>query len=378
MPVRIYRYILVKFLTLFVASLAIFTLLFLMDQASRQVDKLAPHARSIADFAVSFSLLLPPLLSYSIPLAFLMAMISSLEQMKQDREITAVLAAGVPPIKLFPPFLLTSVMVVLATMAINSFLAPASYRVYNRNLRQMARTSILAELKPGVFFKGIPGTVILARGYDPGTGRVQGLLMAKESENGRSDIVLAKDGRVESTPGGITVSLREGTLHPMNAHGALYRSGIFDRLTSSVDIETHGEGDISNDQLLMAAGVGELENWIAEAATAGDSARLNSLLIEKHRRVALPLTVLLFPLLVFPVVLIMGSHGKALAFTASIGLFMLSFFLYSIGTRLALAGMIPVLVGTYLPDMVLLVLALPVFLPLAMGTRRFPTRVSPQ
>jgi lipopolysaccharide export system permease protein len=369
MPIKIYKYILSKFLTLFLASLAVFTLLFLMDQASRQVDQLAPHANGIADFVLSFALLLPPLLSYSVPLAFLMAMISSLEQMKQDREITAILAAGVRPISLLPPFQATAVLVFLVTLGINMILSPASYTTYNQRLVEMARNSILSDFKPGAFFKGIPGTVLLARDFDPATGKVKGLMMAKEREDGGSDIILANSGQVGPAGEGMVVSLEMGTLHPMNAHGVIYRSGSFEKLTSSVEVEHEEDSGVRSDQLLMAASIGELDNWIAEASAEGDRKRAASLVIEKHRRIALALTILLYPLLVFPAVLTTGTHGRALAFTASIGLFMLSFFLYSIGTRMGMSGIISPALGTYLPVLVLSALSLPVFLPFALGSR---------
>ena len=83
MPLKIFRYILVKFNSTFVTALAVFTTLFLMDQASRQVEQLAPHAQGLRDFVISFLLLTPHLLAYTVPLAFLLAMIWTLEQLKQ-------------------------------------------------------------------------------------------------------------------------------------------------------------------------------------------------------------------------------------------------------------------------------------------------------
>ena len=64
-----------------------------MDQASRQVEQLAPHAQNLRDFVISFLLLAPHLLAYTVPLAFLLAMIWTLEQMKQET-LSRAIAAG--------------------------------------------------------------------------------------------------------------------------------------------------------------------------------------------------------------------------------------------------------------------------------------------
>ncbi len=380
MPYRINKYILQKFLAIFTVSVAVFTLLFLMDQASRQVDQLAPHASSFFDFLVSFGLLSPPLLSYSIPLAFLMSMITTIEQMKQDRELTAILTAGISPVRLFTPFIAMSLTVFLITMGINVYLSPASYRAYNERITRMAEVSFLRDLKPGTFFKGIPGTVLLLREYDREKGRMEGLMMSMVRKDGTSDLVLASSGTIispDQTGGEISLKLDSGTIHPMSAHRQFYRVGAFDQLESRVSVEADTDSGTIKKQILMAAGSDEIARWIIEARNNDAPDRIPPLTIEKHRRIALPLTVLLYPLIVFPIAISTGRRGKAFAFTASIFLFMLSLFLYSVGTRLGLNGIVEPALSAYLPILFLGAGALSVFVPFIWREHYLPGNTTP-
>lgn len=365
MPWKLYKYILNKFVSTFTAAVAIFTVLFLMDQASRQVEQLAPHASSLRDFLLSFLLLAPPLLAYTIPLAFLMAMIWTLEQMKQEREITAIMAMGISPVQLLPPFLAASAVTFVIAFVVTAYAGPASFQKYNERLISLARQSFINDLKPGILFSGIPDTLLLVGGFDRVSGRIDGLLMVRddldESETG--EMILAERGLIQppsSDTRDIILKLENGTIHPVTAGRDIYRSGSFDSLISRVQSRSAAPG-VRAKQFLMASSIRDLRAWSGEHGDEKDEKLSAMYAIELNRRFAFPLTILLYPFVIFPAAVSTGRHGKMAAFSGSLILFLTSFFLFSIGSNLARQGMIPAAMGAWFPVLFLLIAGLAVF-----------------
>jgi lipopolysaccharide export LptBFGC system permease protein LptF len=365
MPWKLYKYILNKFVSTFAAAVAIFTVLFLMDQASRQVEQLAPHASSLRDFLLSFLLLAPPLLAYTIPLAFLMAMIWTLEQMKQEREITAIMSTGTSPVRLLPPFLAASAVTFISEFIITAYAGPASFRKYNDRLTGLARQSFINELQPGLLFSGIPNTLLLVGGFDRASGRIDGLLMIRndldDTETG--EMILAKKGMIQppsSETRDIILKLENGTIHPVASGEDVYRSGSFDSLISRVQSRSSVPG-VRAKQFLMASSNQDLRTWSDESGKGKDKELSAMYAIELNRRFAFPLTILLYPFVIFPLAVSTGRHGKLAAFSGSMILFLTSFFLFSIGSNLARQGMIPASLGAWFPILFLLIAGLAIF-----------------
>ena len=361
-PWKLYKYILNKFLSTFAAAVAIFTVLFLMDQASRQVEQLAPHASSLRDFLLSFLLLAPPLLAYTIPLAFLMAMIWTLEQMKQEREITAIMSAGISPVRLLPPFLAASAVTFIIAFIVTAYAGPASFSRYNERLTSLARQSFINDLKPGILFSGIPDTLLLVGGFDTVSGRIDGLLMVRNDldETEAGEMILAKKGVIQPPSSGnrdIVLKLENGTIHPVASGEDVYRSGSFDTLISRVQSRSSVPG-IRARQFLMASSNQDLRSWSGEKGEEENEKLSAMYTIELNRRFAFPLTILLYPFVIFPAAVSTGRHGKLAAFSGSLILFLTSFFLFSIGSNMARQGMIPAALGAWFPVLFLLIAAL--------------------
>ena len=368
MPFKIHRYILFKFVSHFSVGTGIFTALFLMDQASRQVNEIAPQMTSFSQFMTTFSLLLPEMLTFSLPLAFLMAMILTIGQMKQDQELTSIYYAGVSPLSIFLPFIFAASCIFIVLSSLSIYISPISFRAYNDTLLEMARQRVLSELKPGAFFRGIPGTVLLVDDFEPASGKMGHLLMVQSWEKGGGDLILAKSGTIE-VPSGIgedvNLRLHQGTIQPVSAPEPGYITGAFNNLLTS--IERPGSADLDKEQLYSSFTVGQLLRKFKELKSGGGSMEGRELLMTIHRRIALPAVILVFPFIIFPLAVSSRNFGKPSAFLASITLFGLSFFLFSLSTRLTAGGTFSPILAAWLPDAVLAVIALVSFGPFLAG-----------
>jgi len=364
-PWKLYKYILNKFVSTFAAAVAIFTVLFLMDQASRQVEQLALQAGSLRDFVISFLLLAPPLLAYTIPIAFLIAMIWTLEQMKQEKELLAIMASGIAPLNLLTPFIAFSGVIFILAYIVTGYAGPASFRHYYKRLDNMARQSFINDLKPGQLFNGIPGTLLIVGNFERNSGRIDGLILIRsdlgETESG--EIILAQTGEIQSPladTDDLVLKMQSGTIHPVASAESDYRSGSFDSLVSRIQNQSPGAG-IRTKDFVMAASNEELRSWTVATGDETNRKLTAMYAIEVNRRLTFPLTVLLYPFVVFPIAVSTGKHGKVFAFSGSLLLFMASFLLFSVGSRLAYQGMIPATLGAWFPVIFLTLAGLAVF-----------------
>jgi len=377
MPKKIYKYILGKFITSFLIGVAVFTALLMMDQMSRQIDQMANNFQNLQQFLVSFLVLTPPLLSYSIPLAFLMAMISTLDQMKQDNELTAIFSTGISPISLFWPFAGISFIVFASVLFVNTVLSPASFSAYNRHITEISGSAFLKGLRPGTFFKGIPGTVLLVGDYGGSTGELQGVLIVEGRSEREDDLVLARRGTI-STPeqsegSSVVLELNSGSIHPVSAPFPGYRSAVYQTLVTGFEDDSPRR-ILTGYYKLMAAGQTELLEMKAQAQERGDTRKKYEIMLEMHRRLSFPVTMIIYPLIVFPFAIAWRKHGKAAAFGSSIILFVMGMLFFSIGSNLVFTESLSPGAGAWLQVTILLPVAAAVFLPFLVrqsGTGRF-------
>jgi lipopolysaccharide export LptBFGC system permease protein LptF len=219
-------------------------------------------------------------------------------------------------------------------------------------------------MKPGTFYKDIPGTLILAGDFNQDSGVIKGLLMVRKVTSGdeKGEMIIAEKGIIEQPPEGsneIILRLENGTIHPLASKPSGYRSGAFRNLMSRITNEAPDSG-LKSRQILMAASGSQLRSWLRTGADGSRKEDLISYALELNRRIAVPIAVLLYPLIVFPAAITTGRHGKAAAFTISLLLFLSTFFLSSIGSNMAHQGLVNPTFGAWFPDLLLLTLGLTV------------------
>jgi lipopolysaccharide export system permease protein len=228
----------------------------------------------------------------------------------------------------------------------------------------MTRMSFLSDLKPGTFFTGIPGTLMIVGGLDRESGNIDGLMMVrKDGGEAGGEMIIARKGAVEpsrESDDEIVLRLERGRIHPITAAKPGYTSGSFLSLTSTIESRTGRDGPSSR-QMLMATSTEQLREVLSSGNGNTTSPTTVTHVLELNRRLAVPVAVLLYPLLIFPPAVSTGRHGKAAAFSGSLVLFLAMFFLNSIGFNLAHEGLVKPALGAWLADLTLLLAGLLVF-----------------
>ena len=111
---------------------------------------------------------------------------------------------------------------------------------------------------------------------------------------------------------------------------------------------------------MRETGTGELLARVA-AAKGPKTEEAREVLVELHKRVAIPAAAIAFALVGFPLGTRNRRGGRGFGLTISVGLVVLYYVLLNNGELLATAGKVPAGLGVWLPNLVLLALAAGLF-----------------
>jgi lipopolysaccharide export system permease protein len=349
--------------TLIYCALAflILTIVLLTQNLLRRLDDLFLVGLTPQDLWIVIQSVTPVVLSYSIPLAFIVGILLSIRRLGADGELAGMRAGGIGPTTILIPHLILG----LLASVLSGWLLMSVEHESRQQLVQLFKTAAArgAILEPGKF-RRFGSRLIFVEERDR-DGRLGGVMIVDQSEGNRPYRIFAEHGRYHFDPedGSIALDLWDGDLHlqPTKAEPDRYERIRFDGFNYRLDVRyiLGGEfGPVRPKQMNDA----QLRNVLARAA-AGDGLReldqRNPLEyeLEIHRRRSLPLAPLLFAGVAVPVALASEHRGR------SIGLLLVlatAFGYYALGAwanTMAQSAWLPPALASWLPNIVFGVLA---------------------
>ncbi len=349
----------------------LFTFVLFLQKVGRLFELLVRSSASPSAVGELFLLVLPPALTFTVPVGVLVGILVGLSRMASDGEITAMRAAGIPSSRVLRPVLAFALFGMALAAAATLWLTPWSIRETYRILNQLAATQLTAEIQPRVFEEQFPDTILYVGDVIPGpVVHWREIFMADlaPEAGGGTGAEAAEGPRITIAREAIAVA------DPSNNRIQL----------SMIDYSTYQAGKVSEDanrteskrlyystsaprgeQVLVARPPGERRaRPFQETDTgplfrqAGDSVDAR---IELHQRLALPPACVLLALVGVPLGVSVRKSGKSAALVLTVSLA----FLYWMGLisliGLAREGKLPVAAAVWLPN-ALLALAGLVFL----------------
>ena len=202
------RYILREHLAPFLAALSVITFLFVIDFLVTLLDSVMNKGLPIGIVLEIFALNLAWMLALAVPMAVLAACLMAFGRLSADQEITAIKAAGIPPLTLMRPILVFATLLTVLLIIFNNWILPEA------NHRAAALMSAVSRKKPHAFIDAgrlltqFPGAQIWIQDINPETGLLRGVQIF-ESEGGEMPrIIIADSATIEYKDGGATLLLR--------------------------------------------------------------------------------------------------------------------------------------------------------------------------
>ena len=205
------RYILRTTLTSFAIVVVTLTGVIWITQALRAIDLMTSQGQTILTFLGITSMAIPVLVLIIAPIALMIAVSHTLTKLATDSEIIVMNAAGLSPIRLFPPFLYATVAVALLVAFIGFYLAPESVRRANSWSAEITADVLTNVLQPGRFAQLNQDLIIRIRERQPG-GQILGIFIDDRRDPKERVSIIADHGTVVKNEQGSFLILEDGHL----------------------------------------------------------------------------------------------------------------------------------------------------------------------
>jgi lipopolysaccharide export system permease protein len=343
-------YIIREISSLFLLGIVLFTLVLLMGRLITLTDLVVSHGVPLADVSRMILYLIPSFLVFTIPMAFLLAVLLAFGRLSADNEIIVIKASGVSLLQMLPPVIFCALVAVMLALGASSIGVPWGNSAFKDLTFQVLKRNITATIREKTFWDDIPGVVMYTDRYDEQSRTLKGVVIHDGRSPDRPMTIFARDGVVLSADGSqsLQLSLHAGSIH-IAATGGLYRLVHFGEYSMTVGEKT-SSSSISRNALDMR--LSELQSQIKDPGTSvKDRLKMQA---EFHSRFTFPFASLVFAILAVPLGIQNRRSGKSGGFTISIGITLTYYILMSVVRTFAERGVLPPAISLWIPNLIFL------------------------
>jgi lipopolysaccharide export system permease protein len=348
------RYLLREIGGAFLAGIAVFASILFLLRAIDLIEMI--FARGVPAFLVVRLLgaILPSLVEVTLPMAFLLAVVSALGRMASDRETLALRAAGLNVWQILPPVVAVALMVSVASLVLSMTARPWGHAEIERTLFEIAKTRASAALRPRFFNTDFERMVVYVDHIEP-SGDLVGVLLSDERSGGDRSTVFAHTGRVggHEDSGRLYLQLLDGTSVSSRESYADYDVTKFRSLEVSLELRT-ATGDRPATDEPAAMGWSELRSELA----GDDDARAREASIGLHRRFSIAAAAISLGLFGAALGFVTSATTRGRSVGVSIAIILAYYAVLMLGVGIARARTMPPFVALWAPNLVLAALAI--------------------
>jgi lipopolysaccharide export system permease protein len=341
------RYICREVVSHAILGLAVFTFVFFVPQLVRLMDLIVRHSAGMGTIALLFLCTLPPVLTFTLPMAVLVGVLIGLGRLSADSEIVALHASGVSLRRLLVPIGFIALIAALGTLLTTFWLSPASVRTLHRLQGRLLASQAPFAVQPRVFDERFPGFVLYVQDVEAAASRWRGVFLASPGNAQGSSVTTAESALLirGAGAGQIEMHLGRGSTHEYDPrHPGHYNVTTFGESDISVDISAAGapQKSVAPSSIEQSA-----RALLAERGPGWREAR-----VEFQRRIAFPGACLVFALLGVSIGVRPRGGGRAAGLILTLVLIGGYYFLFVYGDHLAQQGWIRPWIGVWAANIV--------------------------
>lgn len=194
------RYILQKFLLIFVGAFFICQFVFMMQFTWRYVDELIGKGLSMEILAQFFWYMGLTLVPQALPLAILLASLITFGNFGESFELTATKAAGVSLLRVMRPLGIVALLMTGVSFYFQNSTSTEAQVNLRTLLFSMKQQSPAVEIPEGVFYNGVPNINLFVQKKNAETGMLYQTIIYKTDQGfEKAQIVLADSACLEMT-----------------------------------------------------------------------------------------------------------------------------------------------------------------------------------
>ncbi len=346
------RYVAKEILLPFLGGVLFLTQLLVATQLLAQAQVLFGSGVSLLDVARVVVALLPHLLGYVLPVAFLLGAVLGVGRLAEDREVIALGAAGISPARLVRVPLAIGAVTAAVGLWLSMSAEPAGLATVRVALNEIVKRNVTNDVRPGTFYDQIPGYTLYAEKVR--RGGWENVLISDRTNPSGPVLALARSGRLEPFGEGqeMQLVLDQGEVHRQDAASDEYASARFRHAEVMIGL---GTALLDRNAFSRSPREMTIAGMRAQASAARARGEEREALRWEgyvHRRIAAPLAMSPVALLAVP----LGAWrrtGRAFAFGATLVTVVVHYVLMRGGEVLAQRGALPPALALELPTIVL-------------------------
>lgn len=339
-----------------VITLVVLTFVVFTREFGRLAEILIRKNAELVTVTKAIVFLLPSILIFTVPFSFLIGTLIGFSRMSADSEVVAMRAGGVSVRQMLWPVLKLAITASLVTGAFTLVLLPeGNWQL--RSLRNEIRVSpVQTQIKPRVFYEEFPDILVYVQDVNLRNSNWDGIFVADNTKPGEKRLILADRGW----------TLSDGSSRRLQLHferGTIY--SIPEATPEKVAISNFATLDLPIDLGPAATMESKVkrprdktlhELW--SDIRQGTAVESHDSIVEFNRRIALPVSPLIFAIL--GVVLGSGTSrgGRGHGFFLSVVVAFSYYVIFATGSSLSRSGVLPVYIGVWGANLLLGALAL--------------------
>lgn len=350
---RILRtYFLKEFLGPLFLGLGVLTFVMLLGNLVRIADLVINKGIDIFSVSKVFLYMMPYLLTYTLPVSAITAVLMSLGRLSHDNEIVAIKASGINLFTLILPLLVVGFILSLVLVIFNDRIIPYANFASRKTLMEVGIKNPTAALEPGVFINSFEKYVIFIYQIDQSKHKLTNVRIYEPQEGKPARTIVAKRGEFISIPEKKLVKMKliDGTSdepdpeNPNNFYKLNFKTYF---VTLNLNQMQDKKIEKKPKNMTIAELNAEIEKLKKEKIDPAP------LIIEINKKLALAFSCFVFMLLGSSMAIITRRREKSINFGIAF-LIVGTYYLLLMGAEaLGLQGYLPAAIAMWIPNIIL-------------------------
>lgn len=336
------RYITSEILPGFLVNVLVFTSIMLMARIMELANLVISKGVGLGMVVEILLLIMPKVMSMTLPMATLLAVLTAFLRLSADSELTVLRASGVSLYQMSPPVLLFGLVVGLMTALFTLWLAPEANWRFKNQMLDLGKARADLAIEEQTFVRNFSDLVLYIGQLTPGTDRMSKVVIDDRSKKDEHTVIEAQRGRLglDREAGVLLFHLEDGVIDQVYSNKPNTNSTFFEtyelKISPGPEFENDDEPGVLRGRSELPTG--ELRS--RAAASEPGSSRIITYNLEWHRRWALPVTCFIMALIGLPLGASFRVRGRNFALIMGLGVFIFYYVLYSLSWSLAEAGLV--------------------------------------
>jgi len=339
----------------FIISISVLTFIFLLGYMVKLADLIVAKGVSLIDVMQVMILIMPQIISYTLPTGVLTAVLLVFGSMAQQNEITAMKASGVNVVGVMVPAMVLAFIISIVSLFINDQVTPeAQFRV-RKAVKEILVKQPTAYLEEGKFIKAFKGYVIFTK--EIRGNELRGVTIYQPQGDGKAiRTIIAERGEISSDPieKRLSLKLYNGTSDESNPKNPeeIYKLDFesfelptFDMGGSTSNMEKKIK-DLTIDELVM--------KLREQNPDLGHTTELMTRFkAEIHKKIAFSFAPLVFALIGLPMAIITKRGEVIISFLLALCVVAVYYVLFVWANTIAVQGVVPPAVALWTPNVLM-------------------------